>query len=96
MEKMRFPEEGKRILLFITIASPLTGIPEKAYAYVVNGKSAIEWVMERYQVTVHKESGIRNDPNDWHGSAATRHSGSVAQRHQPERTDGGSGRGLLR
>ena len=32
---------------------------------MVNGKSAIEWVMERYQVTTHKESGIVNDPNDW-------------------------------
>lgn len=29
------------------------------------GKSAIEWIMERYQITTHKESGIRNDPNDW-------------------------------
>jgi predicted helicase len=43
----------------------LKGIPEEAYDYVVNGKSAIEWVTERYAVTVHKESGIRNDPNDW-------------------------------
>ena len=33
--------------------------------YVVNGKSAIEWIMDRYQVTVHKASGIKNDPNDW-------------------------------
>lgn len=33
----------------------------------MNGKSAIEWVMERYQVTVDKDSGIRNDPNDWEG-----------------------------
>jgi predicted helicase len=32
---------------------------------VVNGKSAIEWVMERYQITTHKASGIANDPNDW-------------------------------
>ena len=32
---------------------------------MVNGKSAIEWVTERYAVTMHKESGIRNDPNDW-------------------------------
>jgi len=31
----------------------------------VNGKSAIEWIMERYQVTTHKDSGIKNDPNDW-------------------------------
>ena len=40
-------------------------IPEEAYEYVVNGKSAIEWVMERYAVTTDKASGIVNDPNDW-------------------------------
>jgi predicted helicase len=36
-----------------------------SYEYQVNGKSAIEWVMERYAVTTHKDSGIKNDPNDW-------------------------------
>ena len=41
------------------------GIPLEAYDYVVNGKSAIEWVMERYQVTQHKDSKIVNDPNTW-------------------------------
>ncbi len=41
------------------------GIPLEAYEYEVNGKSAIEWVMERYQVSVDKDSGIKNDPNDW-------------------------------
>lgn len=40
-------------------------IPLEAYDYVVNGKSAIEWVMERYQLTRDKDSGIVNDPNDW-------------------------------
>ena len=43
----------------------LSGIPLEAYDYVVNGKAAIEWIMERYQMTVDKDSGIRNDPNDW-------------------------------
>jgi predicted helicase len=43
----------------------LRGIPREAYDYVVNGKSAIEWIMERYAVTVDKTSGIRNDPNEW-------------------------------
>ncbi len=37
----------------------ISDIPAKAYEYVVYGKSAIEWVMERYQVTVHKASGIK-------------------------------------
>jgi phage repressor protein C with HTH and peptisase S24 domain len=43
----------------------LKGIPLEAYDYVVNGKSAIEWVMERYQVSTDKDSGILNDPNEW-------------------------------
>jgi predicted helicase len=43
----------------------LRDIPLEAYEYVVNGKSAIEWIMERYAVTVDKESGITNDPNAW-------------------------------
>ena len=41
------------------------GIPLAAYDYQVNGKSAIEWVMERYQVMTNKDSGIVNDPNKW-------------------------------
>ena len=40
-------------------------VTQEAYEYVVNGKSAIEWIMERYAVTTHKESQITNNPNDW-------------------------------
>jgi len=40
-------------------------LPLKAYEYIVNGKSAVEWVMERYAVTIDKASQIKNDPNDW-------------------------------
>lgn len=62
---MRFPtKEQKETILFNSLVI-VSGIPAKAYQYIVNGKSAIEWVMERYQVTVHKESGIKNDHNDW-------------------------------
>ncbi len=43
----------------------IEAIPPDAYRYIVNGKSAIEWIMERYQVTQHKESKIINDPNKW-------------------------------
>jgi predicted helicase len=43
----------------------MTGIPLQAYEYVVNGKPALEWVMERQAVTTHKDSGIVNDANDW-------------------------------
>lgn len=43
----------------------ISGIPAEAHEYIVNGKSALAWVMERYAVKVDKASGIRNDPNDW-------------------------------
>ncbi len=46
-------------------AITISDIPDKAYEYVVNGKSAIKWIMERYQVKTDKKSGIKNDPNDW-------------------------------
>lgn len=43
----------------------MTGIPVEAYEYVVNGKPALEWVMERQAVSEHKDSGIVNDANLW-------------------------------
>lgn len=43
----------------------IENIPLKAYEYIVNGKSAIDWIMERYAVTIDKTSQIKNDPNDW-------------------------------
>lgn len=43
----------------------MVGIPLEAYEYVVNGKPALEWVMERQAVTTHKDSGIVNDANLW-------------------------------
>jgi len=43
----------------------LSGIPLEAYEYVVNGRPALEWIMERYQVTKDPDSQIVNDPNDW-------------------------------
>jgi len=43
----------------------LEGIPAEVLDYQVNGKSAIEWILDRYQVTTHKDSQITNDPNDY-------------------------------
>lgn len=43
----------------------ISNIPEKAYEYVVNGRSAIEWIMDQYQVKTDKKSGITDDPNDY-------------------------------
>ncbi|HMX33494.1 MAG TPA: DEAD/DEAH box helicase family protein [Leptospiraceae bacterium] len=46
---------------FITI----TDIPEEAYEYIVNGKPALDWIVERYCVKTDKDSGITNDANLW-------------------------------
>lgn len=43
----------------------LRGVPEEAYRYLLGSRSAIERIMERYQVKIDKASQIRNDPNDW-------------------------------
>ncbi|QJS19202.1 DEAD/DEAH box helicase [Turicibacter sanguinis] len=71
VEKMKFGKvrdenrklvNDKSIIIFnsdITISN----IPEKAYEYMVNGRSAIEWIMDQYQVKTDKKSGITDDPN---------------------------------
>ena len=65
VEKMRFPSKTDKSTIHFNSQITIENIPPEAYEYIVNGKSALEWVMERYQITTHKESGIRNDPNDW-------------------------------
>lgn len=65
VEKMRYPKKGQKDTIIYNSKITISNIPEEAYEYVVNGKSAIEWIMERYAVTTHKDSGITNDPNDW-------------------------------
>ena len=65
VEKMKLIEiNGKKAIRYnenITI----TEIPDEAWEYVVNGKSALEWIIERYQDSVDKDSGLRNDCNAW-------------------------------
>ncbi|MBH0274777.1 DEAD/DEAH box helicase, partial [Helicobacter pylori] len=45
----------------------ITQIPKKAFDYVINGKSAIDWVIERYSITTDKDSLIENNPNHYAG-----------------------------
>lgn len=63
--KMKFPSKGQKDTIIYNDKIRITNIPEEAYDYVVNGKSAIEWIMERYAVTIDKNSLIKNDANDW-------------------------------
>ncbi|CAN5299702.1 hypothetical protein BH20ACI2_BH20ACI2_28820 [soil metagenome] len=63
--KMRFANRDSKDAIQYNSDIVVSKIPAKAYEYVINGKSAIEWIMERYQVKQGKPSGIINDPNHW-------------------------------
>lgn len=68
VSKMRYGKNGKDKDLTTIIYNDLVvikGIPPQAYEYVVNGKPALDWVVERQAVTTDKASGIVNDANDW-------------------------------
>jgi predicted helicase len=65
VEKLRFANKDDRGAIMVNAHVTISGIPERAYEYEVNGRPAIEWIMDRYQVRVDKESGISNDPNDY-------------------------------
>lgn len=67
--KKRNPETGKlendRSTIIFNSDIKISDIPEKAYEYVVNGRSAIEWIMDQYKITIDKKSGITDNPNDF-------------------------------
>ena len=66
--KMRFGKDGKeedKRTIWLNDSLHVENIPLQAYEYVINGKSALEWLMERYAVTTDKASGIVNDANAW-------------------------------
>lgn len=64
-DKMRFRSKNDKSTILYNGHLTVTGIPDEAFRYVVNGKSAVEWIVERYAVTTDKKSLIRNDANDW-------------------------------
>jgi len=65
VEQMRYAGKTDKSRIIYNASLTLDGIPPEAGKYMVNGKSALDWVVERYTVTTHKDSGIVNDPNDW-------------------------------
>ncbi|MCP1621502.1 DEAD/DEAH box helicase [Pseudomonas nitroreducens] len=65
VEKMKFAKKGDKSTVIYNHRITLKGIPEAAWDYVVNGKAALDWVMERQAVRTDKASGIVNDANDW-------------------------------
>lgn len=61
----KMTKKGDSIIYNQNIA--ITKIPQKVFEYVINGKSAIDWVIERYQKTMNKDSKIKNNPNHYAG-----------------------------
>ncbi|WP_413040242.1 DEAD/DEAH box helicase [Rothia mucilaginosa] len=65
VQKLQFGPKKDKTRIKYNGHLTLKGIPEEAYEYQVNGRSALEWVIDRYQVKTDKKSLITNDPNDY-------------------------------
>ena len=72
VEKIKFPQKNKKDTIIFNPYITISNVPLRAYEYIVNGKSPIEWLMERYQLTNDSDSKIVNNPNLWcneHGNS---------------------------
>ncbi len=68
VEKMRYAKTGRvfdKSTVIYNSGITVSGIPEEAHEYMLGSRSAIDWIIERYQVKTDKASGIVNDPNHW-------------------------------
>ncbi|VEH73584.1 type ISP restriction/modification enzyme [Corynebacterium segmentosum] len=67
--KRKDPETGKNVndvtKLIYNKQVTISGIPAEADQYMLGSRSAVAWLIDRYQVKKDKASGIVNDPNDW-------------------------------
>lgn len=63
--KMKHPKKGVLDTIIYNEHITITNIPEKAYEYIVNGRPAIEWIIDQYRVKTDKKSGITDDPNEF-------------------------------
>jgi predicted helicase len=68
VQKMRYGKTGRnedRSTIVYNAYITLSGIPDIAHEYMLGARSAVDWILERYQVKTDKDSGIVNDANDW-------------------------------
>ncbi|YCA45964.1 DEAD/DEAH box helicase family protein [Bacillus sp. JZ8] len=65
VQKMKHPKRGQLDAIVFNSDITIHNIPDKAYEYVVNGRPAIEWIIDQYQVKTDKKSGIIDDPNNY-------------------------------
>lgn len=59
---MKHPKKGVLDTVIYNTDITVTNIPNKVYNYIVNGKPAIEWIIDQYNVSIDKKSGILDDP----------------------------------
>jgi predicted helicase len=69
IEKLRFGTNKDKSRIIVSSTETISDIPSEAFEYLVNGKPAIEWVMDRYQVRKDGYTAIVNDPNEWESAA---------------------------
>lgn len=65
VKKMKHPKKGQLDTIVFNESITISNIPEQAYEYVVNGRPAIEWIIDQYQIKTDKKSGIIDDPNEF-------------------------------
>lgn len=65
VKKMRHPKKGILDTIIFNENITIKNIPVEAYKYVVNGRPAIEWIIDQYQIKTDKKSGIIDDPNEF-------------------------------
>lgn len=65
VQKMKFKSKEDKSVLIYNKDITISNIPAKAHEYIVNGRSPLEWIIDRYQIKQDKASGIINDPNKW-------------------------------
>jgi len=66
--KMRYGGKAgnwDRTVIHVAPGLTISGIPAETHEYRLGSRSALDWILERYQVKTDKASGIVNDPNDW-------------------------------
>ena len=68
ISRMKIADENGERIIRVAPGVTLREIPACAWEYRVNGRSALEWIVERYRDDVDKASGIRNDCNEWNGA----------------------------
>ena len=62
---MRYADKEEKTMLIVNDHIRVSGIPAEAHRYEVNGRTPIEWFIDRYRVKRDTKSGIVNDPNEW-------------------------------